>query len=49
VKQWIPIIIQTLLLLFILAGWCMRIEKSIAVIQTDLVWIKKEINACRPN
>lgn len=42
-KQWIPIIIQTLLLLFILAGWCMRIETAIAKIQTDIVWIKAEL------
>ena len=42
-KHYIAIIIQTLLLLAILAGWCMRIEKSIAVIQTDLVWIKQEL------
>jgi len=44
VKNYVAIIIQTFLLLAILAGWCMRIETSIAKIQTDLVWIKKELN-----
>lgn len=39
-KHYITIIIQTLLLLAILAGWCMRIETSIAKIQTDIIWIK---------
>jgi len=46
-KQYVAIVIQTLLLLAILAGWCMRIETSIAKIQTDIIWIQKELKPCQ--
>lgn len=48
-RDHIAIIIQTIILLALIFGWAIRLEVSIAKIQTDLVWIKQEIHQCRPN
>lgn len=45
----LALIIQTLLILALIFAWAMRLEVSIAKIQTDLVWIKAGIERCQPS
>ena len=48
-KDWIIVFIQTAIILILLISWGTKIEVSIAKIQTDVAWIKKELSHCQQN
>lgn len=46
-NRWGPMIIQTLLLMALLFGWALKLEVSIAKVQTDISWVKMELKECQ--